>query len=66
MPVPHRYVMQRRIERSANVLRQEMLRKDALTIAQVAHQFNFADQSHFTRVFKQVKGVTPKQFLQQV
>jgi AraC family transcriptional regulator len=34
-----------------------------VAIAAVAIEFGFADQSHFTRVFKQVKGVTPKQFL---
>ncbi|MEM1293440.1 MAG: AraC family transcriptional regulator [Cyanobacteria bacterium P01_H01_bin.162] len=40
-----------------------MLRKEDVAIAQVAQQFGFADQSHFTRVFKQVKGMTPKLFI---
>ena len=61
---PHRYLMRRRVERAAIVLRKSS-KQEFLTIAQVAHQFSFADQSHFTRMFKQVKGVTPKQFLQQ-
>ena len=60
---PHRYLMKRRVERSAIVLKQTIPQQDSLTIAQVAHQFGFADQSHFTRVFKQIKGITPKQFL---
>ncbi|MEO1743109.1 MAG: AraC family transcriptional regulator [Cyanobacteria bacterium J06629_9] len=34
-------------------------------MAQVAHQFGFADQSHFTRVFRQNKGMTPKAFLKE-
>jgi len=61
---PHRYLMKRRVERAAMVLQKSVFKPDSLTIAQVAHQFGFADQSHFTRVFKQVKGTTPKQFLQ--
>lgn len=61
---PHRYVMKRRIERAAITLKREVP-KDALTIAQVAHQFGFADQSHFTRVFRQNKGMTPKAFLKE-
>lgn len=63
---PHRYLMKCRIERAATALKQNVLKQNGLTIAQVAHQFSFADQSHFTRVFKQVKGVTPKQFLKQI
>ena len=63
---PHRYLMKRRVERAAIVLKQNVLKHNASTIAQVAHQFCFADQSHFTRVFKQLKGVTPKQFLRQI
>ncbi|NER82126.1 MAG: helix-turn-helix transcriptional regulator [Leptolyngbya sp. SIO1D8] len=33
-------------------------------MTQVAHTFGFTHQAHFTRVFKQVKGVTPKRFVQ--
>ena len=62
---PHRYLMQRRVERAALFLKTEVLKKESLAIAQVAHQFGFADQSHFTRAFKQIKGLTPRQFLQQ-
>ena len=61
---PHRYLMNRRVEHAAVALKTK-LSKDSITIAQVAHQFGFTDQSHFTRVFKQFKGLTPKQFLQQ-
>ena len=55
---PHQYVVQRRIERAAN-----MLQQGEQTILQVAHCLGFVDQSHFTRTFKKVKGVTPKQFI---
>lgn len=54
---PHKYVMKRRIERSAQRLKQGQ------SINQVAHQFGFSDQSHFTRSFKQLKGSTPRQFI---
>ena len=55
---PHKYVLKRRIEKATQVLKQ-----GDLTIAQVAYAFGFTDQSHFTRVFKQVKGMTPKRFI---
>ncbi len=56
---PHQYLTKRRIERAAYDLKQKNL-----TIAQVAHRFGFTDQSHFTRAFKQIKGTTPKHFMQ--
>ena len=62
---PHRYLMKRRVERAIIAMKEEVLNKKSPAIAQIAHQFCFADQSHFTRSFRQVKGMTPKQFLQQ-
>ncbi|MEM9217786.1 MAG: AraC family transcriptional regulator [Cyanobacteria bacterium P01_F01_bin.150] len=56
---PHKYVLKRRIEIAARCL------KEGEAIAQVAYRFGFTDQSHFTRVFKQFKGVTPKCFIKQ-
>jgi AraC-like DNA-binding protein len=35
---------------------------DELTLAQVASRTGFWDQGHFTRHFKRLVGVTPKQF----
>lgn len=54
---PHKYVIKRRIEQAAQQLNQGQ------SIARVACQFGFSDQSHFTRAFKQVKGSTPRQFI---
>lgn len=51
---PHRYVMQRRVER-ARVL---LLSSD-LSLVEVAIDAGFASQSHMTRVFRQVFGITP-------
>lgn len=58
---PHRYIMQRRIER-AKVL----LGVAQLSVAEVAYQAGFANQSHFTAQFRKAAGMTPKQFRQQV
>jgi AraC family transcriptional regulator len=54
---PHRYVMNRRIER-AKVL----LSATRLSIAEVAYQVGFSNQSHFITQFRKVLGLTPKQF----
>jgi AraC family transcriptional regulator len=54
---PHRYILNRRIER-AKVL----LTVPQLTIAEVAYQVGFANQSHFTAQFRKAIGLTPKQF----
>ena len=58
---PHKYLLKRRIEKAARVLKQ-----GDLGIADVAFMFGFTDQSHFTRAFKQVKGVTPRLFIKKV
>jgi AraC family transcriptional regulator len=55
---PHQYVIARRIDRAKRLLRQD----DELTLAQVAARTGFWDQGHFTRHFKRLVGVTPKQF----
>jgi AraC-like DNA-binding protein len=42
--------------------RARSLLKSELSIAQIAFQLGYADQSHFTRRFKQFQGVTPGQY----
>jgi AraC family transcriptional regulator len=54
---PHRYIVQRRIER-AKVL----LSATQLSVAEVAYQVGFANQSYFTAQFRKAIGITPKQF----
>jgi len=51
---PYRWLQQRRIERA-----KELLRRSADTLASTALGCGFADQSHFTRVFRQSVGVSP-------
>jgi AraC family transcriptional regulator len=58
---PHRYILNRRMER-AKVL----LSVPQLTIAEVAYQVGFANQSHFTAQFRKAIGLTPKQFRDRV
>jgi AraC family transcriptional regulator len=55
---PHQYVIACRIERAKELLRQ----RDRLPIAEVATEVGFAHQSHFTRHFKRLVGVTPRRF----
>jgi AraC-like DNA-binding protein len=53
---PHKYQIHLRIERSLPLLRQGM------TLANVASEMGFTDQSHYIRHFKRIKGVTPRQY----
>jgi AraC-like DNA-binding protein len=55
---PHAYLNLIRLERSKQLL------LDGAPIASVAYETGFADQSHFTRRFKHVYGVTPGHVLQ--
>lgn len=43
----------------------EQLGRDQYSLAEIAHQAGFADQSHFHRLFKASTGVTPLQFRKQ-
>jgi AraC-like DNA-binding protein len=40
----------------------ELLAKDDQSLVEIADRCGFCDQSYFTRVFQDVKGMTPKQF----
>jgi AraC family transcriptional regulator len=54
---PHRYVLERRIERAKHLLRNR-----TRTILEVAHLSGFKDQGHFGRVFRQLVGATPSAY----
>ncbi|MBV9705682.1 MAG: helix-turn-helix transcriptional regulator [Methylobacteriaceae bacterium] len=51
---PHRWLLERRVEHA-----KELLRCSATTLADAALACGFSDQSHFTRIFSQVVGVSP-------
>jgi AraC family transcriptional regulator len=54
---PHEYVIARRVERA-----KQFLQGGDLSLAEVAAQAGFWDQSQFSRHFKRLVGVTPGQF----
>jgi len=54
---PHQFVLQERINRS-----KELLRKDDAKIVDVAFEVGFENQAHFTTVFGNFVGMTPRQF----
>ncbi len=55
---PHQYVIQARIERAKMLITQSRL-----PLGEAAHSVGFSDQSHFTRHFKRLVGVTPRAFV---
>jgi len=55
---PHQYVITRRVERAKQLLQAWT----ALSLAEVAADAGFSDQSQFSRHFKHIVGVTPGQF----
>lgn len=54
---PYQYVLYRRMERA-----KQYLRDPKFTLATVSAAMGFANQSHFTKVFRRLVGVTPAQF----
>ena len=54
---PHRYVLERRVERA-----KAMLRTSLTTLADISLSIGFCGQSHFTTAFHRVTGVTPAEF----
>lgn len=54
---PHQYVIRRRVERAKQLLKQSNLR-----IVDIALACGFANQSHFSRNFRRIVGISPKSF----
>lgn len=54
---PHRFLLQLRVQRA-----QHLLRHGQESLSSIAGQIGFADQSHFTRVFRRIAGSTPKEW----
>lgn len=51
---PHRYVLEQRIKRA-----QQFLRSSDMTIFEASVRTGFVDQSHFTKVFRRLVGLSP-------
>jgi AraC family transcriptional regulator len=56
---PHQYILQCRVKKA-----KYLLKYSELSITEIASRVGFCDQSHLNRYFKQIVGLTPKQFLQ--
>jgi AraC-like DNA-binding protein len=56
---PHEYLLRRRIERA-----QELLRREPISLSDVALSVGFQTQAHFTTVFKRFVGRTPHRWWQ--
>jgi AraC family transcriptional regulator len=54
---PHRYLLQRRIERARRLLEQP-----DISIAEVAYSCGFSSQAHLTVAFRKACGVTPAEY----
>ncbi|HEV7280090.1 MAG TPA: AraC family transcriptional regulator [Pirellulaceae bacterium] len=54
---PHQFVIHQRVERA-----KRLIAAGRLTLAQVAVEVGFSDQSQFNRHFKRLVGVTPSRF----
>ncbi|PKP94574.1 MAG: hypothetical protein CVT77_01670 [Alphaproteobacteria bacterium HGW-Alphaproteobacteria-16] len=51
---PYGWHLRQRIARSAS-----LLHDDALTLAEIAAECGFSDQSHYTKAFRRALGITP-------
>ena len=54
---PYKYIVRCRIERA-----KQYLRDPKISLAHAGEAAGFADQSHFTKVFRRMVGVTPMRF----
>jgi len=54
---PHQYIIQQRVERA-----KQLLKRQDFSVADVAIQCGFAHQSHLSRHFRRLVGVSPKTF----
>ncbi|MGB3300620.1 MAG: AraC family transcriptional regulator [Phormidesmis sp.] len=59
---PYQYLMQQRVERAKQLLKQPALKQQTLSISDIALECGFANQTHLTKVFRQMTGTTPKAY----
>ncbi|MBD2465930.1 helix-turn-helix transcriptional regulator [Oscillatoria sp. FACHB-1407] len=57
---PYQYLIQQRVERA-----KQLLQDSEMAIAEIALECGFSNQSHFTRRFQQMTGLTPKVYRNQ-
>src|SRR5262249_21305547 len=54
---PHQYVLRRRIDRG-----RKLLHDPSISVSEAAIRSGFSDQSHFTKLFRRIVGVTPTRY----
>jgi AraC family transcriptional regulator len=54
---PYQYLIQQRVERAKQLLKQQVI-----SISDIALDCGFANQTHLTKVFRQITGMTPKAY----
>jgi AraC family transcriptional regulator len=54
---PYQYLMQQRVERAKQLLKQQ-----AMSISDIALECGFSNQTHLTKVFRQMTETTPKAY----
>jgi AraC family transcriptional regulator len=62
---PYQYLMQQRVERAKQLLEKRCSRGEApptIAISTIALDCGFANQTHLTKVFRQMTGITPKAY----
>jgi AraC family transcriptional regulator len=57
---PHKYLIQQRIERAKQLLKQKKI-----TIADIAFQCGYSEQSTFTTAFRKAVGLSPRAYQKQ-
>jgi AraC family transcriptional regulator len=57
---PHQFVLRQRVEKARH-----LLKTTDMPLAHIAIESGFANQSHFTRIFKRDLGLTPRAYRQQ-
>ena len=58
---PHQYVLARKIERA-----KELLSNPNRSVLEASARTGFVDQSHFTKIFRRVVGLTPTEYRNQI
>ena len=58
---PHQFLIHQRVERARH-----LLIHSPATLAEIAHQCGFCDQSHLTNHFRRIVGVTPRRYRDRV
>jgi AraC family transcriptional regulator len=57
---PHQYLLSMRLEKA-----RRLLDGPSVNLSDIAHRTGFADQAHFTRLFKRAYGITPGALVRQ-